>query len=336
MNVEEKIKEKLKKSINSPKENIKINLLIHNDLDGFGCLYFLKKIFKEKNIYYLATNYKEFPIKFNKLSEDLQKNKKDFLIVCDLGLNSKVLKKLNLKNVKEKLLWFDHHIWDEICEKEIKKNGLLLIDISKSTSEIIYDFFQQYTNYKAFDKFDEKLKKTISDIDLWKIKKEESFKLSLALINYDLKKYLAKLEKNKLFDEELEKKFEKNKQKLFKIKSKIEKKGKILKTKRGVFLLSSINSKEALFISHLYELLKEKYDGLILVNENGKVSLRGKVKVNDIAQKVFGGGGHLYAAGGFISYPKLIRILNKIFFKFNIIPYEKEIIKKILEVTKNN
>jgi oligoribonuclease NrnB/cAMP/cGMP phosphodiesterase (DHH superfamily) len=327
MNLKDYVKKLIEKQ---KKEKVKINVLVHNDLDGTGCLYLINKVFKNAEVNFKKVSYSKLVEKFNELALDLEENNKELLIVCDLGLNKRILDKLNLKAVKGKLLWLDHHIWDKELKKKLSEYGEIVINKKTCATGIVFNYFKEFLNFSEFDK---NLKEIICDFDLWKLKKKISWKLSLALINYNLERFRKeKLEKGILFDEELEKNYLKNLRKFENLVKKFEKDGEVLKTKRGKLLMAFSNKKNMIFISHLYEMLKNKYDGFILVGESGKISLRGKIQVNDIAQE-FGGGGHLNAAGGLVNYSKLQKFLNKILFKLRIYPKKEEIKKRILKIT---
>ncbi|MEO2154309.1 MAG: DHH family phosphoesterase [Nanoarchaeota archaeon] len=304
----------------------KINVLVHNDLDGTGCLYLLSKVFGEENINFIKTSYKSFVKNFNRLANDLKENNREKLIVCDLGLNKNQIDKLNLENVKGKLLWLDHHQWDKEIIDKIKRYGEIVINTETCATGVVYNYFKDKFNFSEFDK---ELVELICDFDLWKLKKSITWKLSLALMNYDLEKYRKeKLNKGIVFDDELESIYEKNEQKIKELIEKYEKKGIKFNKDNEKILLAFDDRDNLLFITHLFEKLKEKYDTFIMVDQNGKMSFRGKENVLKYA-KAFGGGGHLKAAGAMINYHPFLKKINKLLFKLKIYPKSKEIREKI-------
>jgi oligoribonuclease NrnB/cAMP/cGMP phosphodiesterase (DHH superfamily) len=310
------------------RENSKINVLVHNDLDGTGCLYLISKVFGEENISFIKTSYKGLLDNLNFLIEDLEKNNKEKLIVCDLGLNSYLKNKINWDKVKGKLIWLDHHQWDKETLNFVRQYGEVIVDTSKCATAVVFDYFKNTYNFK-FSEFDERVVEIICDFDLWKMKEEISWKLSLALMDYDLEKYrLEKLNRGIIFDNELEKIYEKNEKKIKKLIETYKKRGIILEHNGERILLVFDDRNNSLFISHVFENLKKDYDSLILVTNTGRVSLRGKNNVLDIAKR-FGGGGHIKAAGGFVNYPYIFRKINKWLFKLGIYPKKNYIINII-------
>jgi oligoribonuclease NrnB/cAMP/cGMP phosphodiesterase (DHH superfamily) len=307
-------------------KNAKINVLVHNDLDGTGCLYLLSKVFGEENINFVKTSYKSFVKNFNRLASDLKENNREKLIVCDLGLNKNQIDKLNLEDVKGKLLWLDHHQWDKEIIDKIKEYGEIVINTETCATGVVYNYFKDKFNFSEFDK---ELVELICDFDLWKLKKPITWKLSLALMNYDLEKYRKeKLNKGIVFDDELESIYEKNEQKIKELIEKYEKRGIKFNKDNEKILLAFDDRDNLLFITHLFEKLKEKYDTFIMVDQNGKMSFRGKTNVLKYA-KAFGGGGHLKAAGAMINYHPFLKKINKLLFKLKIYPKSKEIKEKI-------
>ncbi len=309
-------------------ENARINILVHNDLDGTGCLYLLTKVYGEDNINFIKTSYRNFVKNFNRLAEDLEKNNREKLIVCDLGLNKGAADKLELEKVKGKLLWLDHHQWSEEDLKKIKEYGEIVVDTNTCATGVVYNYFKDKTKFSEFDK---ELVELICDFDLWKLKNPITWKLSLALMNYDLERYRKeKLNKGIVFDNELEEIYKKNEKLIEKLIKKYKKKGELFEKDGEKILISFDNRDNLLFITHVFEKMKKDIDSLILIDENGKMSMRGKNNVLKYA-KMFGGGGHIKAAGARIDYPKILRKLNKLLFLVGIYPKKNEIIKKIKE-----
>jgi len=310
------------------RENSKINVLVHNDLDGTGCLYLISKVYGEENISFIKTNYKNFLSNLNFLIEDLEKNKKEKLIVCDLSLNKGLENKINWEKIKGKLLWLDHHQWEKNTLDFVKNFGEIVVDTNKCATGVTFDYFKD--KYK-FSEFDKRVVDLICDFDLWKMKEKLSWKLSLSLMDYDLEKYrLEKLNRGIIWDNELEKIFEKNKEKVKKLVSKYKNRGILIEKNNEKILLVFDKRDNSIFISHVFDKLKKDYDSLILVTDTGKISLRGKNNVLDIAKR-FGGGGHIKAAGALINYPYILRKINKWLFKLKIYPKLNQIISTIKE-----
>lgn len=313
------------------KENSKINVLVHNDLDGTACLYLISKVFGEENISFIKTNYKDFLDNLNFLIDDLEKNNKEKLIVCDLSLNKGFEKKVNLEKIKGKLLWLDHHQWDNEVLNFLKNYGEIVVNTNKCATGVAFDYFKKTFEFSEFDK---RLVEIICDFDLWKMKEELSWKLSLALAGYDLEKFRKeKLNKGILWDNELERTFKENKKKIEKLVKKYKEKGIILEKDKEKILLVFDERDNSIFISHVFDELKKDYDSLILVTDSGKMSLRGKNNVLNIAKR-FGGGGHIKAAGALVHYPYLLKKINKWLFKLGIYPRLNYIIKNIKEESK--
>ena len=274
---------------------MKIFNLSHKDLDGVVSTYLIRKFFGRKNVDYKLTNYKDFEEDFNNISGNI-----DYLFVSDLNWTRG---SLFIGRFKNKIIWLDHHKWNESIVNIVKEFGEIIIDEEKCGAEIVYEYLEKNKEKfgiekSPFNKKDEELLKLTHDFDLGKFKIERSKKLSLALLLMDVEEYLKKvLERGKIWDNRVSAYYKWAKEKLKSIKEKVLDEGleTVLEGKR--ILIDMVYGKDIFFSTHLFNELKEEYDLLILYNENGKISLRGKIPVIEIA-KYYGGGGHLNAAGG--------------------------------------
>jgi oligoribonuclease NrnB/cAMP/cGMP phosphodiesterase (DHH superfamily) len=194
--------------------------LSHIDLDGYGCQYILKNIFKE-NIYFENSNYgieiqNKLKNILEKIDRKVNKKEKDKIIITDLNLTEEIAKFID-EEVKKRdfleLILIDHHKTGELIAE---KYDWYLLNEEYCATYLTYLYFKEEipetlkNELKAFSEL-------VNITDLWK-EKEEKFKIAnflsqqifngfrfprfLNKINHEYKLYMIKeifseIQKNK-------------------------------------------------------------------------------------------------------------------------------------------
>jgi len=167
----------------------------HTDLDGYGCQFVSKQVFKDG--YFYNANY-GIEIKLNiqeilKQISKLDKAEKIFFLITDLNLTfeeSKQLdqdiKNLNLQGFDIELLLLDHH---GSGKDSADCFDWYFLDTSRSATKITFDYF--YNNYDLFKKQADqaqeyiKLIDAINAVDIW-LENDELFefgKVCLSMVD---------------------------------------------------------------------------------------------------------------------------------------------------------
>jgi len=167
----------------------------HTDLDGYGCQFVSKQVFKDG--YFYNANY-GIEIKLNlqeilKQISKLDKTEKIFFLITDLNLTfeeSKQLdqdiKKFNQQGFDIELLLLDHH---GSGKKSANYFHWYFLDTSRSATKITFDYF--YNKYDIFKKqVDQdqeyiKLINAINAVDIW-LENDELFefgKVCLSMVD---------------------------------------------------------------------------------------------------------------------------------------------------------
>jgi oligoribonuclease NrnB/cAMP/cGMP phosphodiesterase (DHH superfamily) len=143
----------------------------HTDLDGYGCQLISKKIFN--NGFFINANYglevkQSLEVVISKILSC--KNKDIFFLISDLNLTideanklDDTINRLNNEGYNIKLQLLDHHGTGQRC---FQKYDWYYLDISRSATKIVYDYFKDNYNLETNEKFD-KLIEAINAVDIW-------------------------------------------------------------------------------------------------------------------------------------------------------------------------
>lgn len=175
------------------KESFHFFHLSHIDLDGYGCQFIVKNIFKdfkkENNISFYNSNcgneLKEIlNTSFKDINLYLEKNKenKAFLLVSDLNLTEELIEKINIylkkKRNRLKVLLLDHHlIEDSLLEKTIWYNSEKENCATVFVNKIFSKLFDSNQNNKL-QSYLENLSNFVNISDIW-IKNHKNFQKAL-------------------------------------------------------------------------------------------------------------------------------------------------------------
>lgn len=317
--------------------NMKVKLFTHNDLDGIGCAILGKLAFNDIDIEYC--NYDDINTKIQDFYNNLEDEKYERIFITDISVNEEVAKDIDGDyDLSEKILLLDHHTTAKWLNKydwaEVIESTVLLHDYNKVTEKVsgTYLFFIEllkndylnidYKTYQLYLSFVDMVRKY--DTWLWKTKyNDEQPKMwndLFYIMGRDefVETIIYRLTHYNVFDFcDIDLQLLKYKQR--EIDTYIKKKQEqiiekdILGYKAGIVFAEQ-------FISELGNKLAEQnpqYDFIVIINVgNMTVSYRG-VKDNidlgkDIAT-VFGGGGHLKAAGSLIDNSVRGDLINKLF-----------------------
>lgn len=237
-------------------------------------------------------------------------NNDNLIILSDLGINDNyyeiILKTFKKIKNKVKIIWIDHHNWSPKIESSIKKEIELILDKSgkKCATELMYERFasknqtalilskmahtsdflenDQYLTplpeiIKYYNSFSFKqsllynLAKNVSKGILWNTKMQKDYS-NYCILRDDAKKHVLKKMKIQNIDKYI-----------------------------VVFIKSSPYLQTSIFSNEVFR--KSKADIAIFYDDNKKISIRrnnDKISCSKIASFLIDGGGHHFAAGGFI------------------------------------
>ena len=146
----------------------------HTDLDGYSCQLISSKIFPEGNFY--NANYGlEVKISIDAVLKEMRDFKEEeiFFLISDLNLTldeskslNREINKLNNEGFKIKLQLLDHHATGKPSSL---KYDWYFLDVSRSATKIVYDYFiEHYNEFEAMctDEF-KKLIEAVDDVDIW-------------------------------------------------------------------------------------------------------------------------------------------------------------------------
>lgn len=154
--------------------------LSHTDLDGYGCQFVTSNIFD--NIEFLNANYGEEVLKkADFILNNLDKDRKNFILITDLNLTLEESKYLDkkVKELKEngfdvELQLLDHHGTGIDSAESFE---WYFLDVTRSASKITYDYFKEKYDLKNI----EKLIDAINAVDIW-LQNEELFEFGKVLM----------------------------------------------------------------------------------------------------------------------------------------------------------
>jgi len=303
---------------------MKVTLFSHeSDLDGLISASIGLIRFPQAKVIFLGYSKESFLTLAEEISIENSNNEKHTFIISDLGIAESLVDPL--KNVfvdarvkKNDLIWVDHHPWSESSINKINEYVELVLDRSgkKCASELMYERFL-FGNERAkilaslahaMDFFTkDKYLTPISELIKYYLSFQDSgsrlFNLSIRLSN------------GTLWDVDMEKDYRK-----YSILSHSDKK-EVLSSMRKkniscfevVFVKSSLYLQTSLFSEEVFKITNA--DLAIFYDENGKISIRRnneKIACNKIAERLLFGGGHKYAAGGYIKMSTVEDVIREI------------------------
>lgn len=165
---------------------MKQNIIIftHNDLDALGCLMVINEKFTSEtyNKFVYHTNYQNIPDQIIAINEQINTQKIDLVIVCDVSFSTNKLELVRLygecilQNIP--LLYLDHHLYPVDFWNEFPKMKTFY-DKNRSASKICLDVLLPSEK-------DTELAKLIGIIDVYDIwqDRHKAFSVSQRLNNY--------------------------------------------------------------------------------------------------------------------------------------------------------
>jgi oligoribonuclease NrnB/cAMP/cGMP phosphodiesterase (DHH superfamily) len=157
--------------------------LSHIDLDGYGCQYLTKQVFKDIKFY--NANYgAEVTERLEEIYSDIKNLKtqneiKPLILITDLNLTTKECNKLEKEalNLGAKLLLLDHHATGINAAERFAWYNL---DETKSATLITYEYLKQNFSFDENNEF-KPIVEAINAIDIW-VDKSEYFNYGRVLL----------------------------------------------------------------------------------------------------------------------------------------------------------
>jgi len=283
-------------------------IVTHTDLDGLSSAALILKYVGCATRFYFAQPHQLHAV-LNKVSN------KACVYIADLGANAstlpKVVKQLNrIISSGGRVMWFDHHVWDEEWINVIRNTGTdLYVDRSTCASGVV----AKHLGLRGEDV--DALVRAACSIDLWKF----DYWLGNFLARYagfrggyDWKKHVVmKLrEFNGALDNEIREVVERAVSKELRVFSKAISKA-VLTEVGNVRIVAYFKGSEEHLTSYVANILLSRFQSdIAVIVRYGSVSLRSRTfNVREIA-KALGGGGHPQAAGAPLKPPFYIRFLS--------------------------
>ena len=303
---------------------MKVTLFSHeSDLDGLISAAIGLIRFPQAKVIFLGYSKESFLTLVEKISIANKINEKHTFIISDLGLSDSFVDLL--KNVfidsstnKNDLIWVDHHPWSENSINEVNEYIELVLDQTgkKCASELMYErFLVGNERAKILASLAHAMDFFTKDRYLTPISELIKYYLSFQDSGSRLFNLSIRLSKGILWDVDMENDYRK-----YSILSNIDKK-EVLSSMRKknincldvVFVKSSKYLQTSLFSEEVFKITNA--DLAIFYDENGKISIRRnneKIACNEIAECMLFGGGHKYAAGGYLKVTTLEDVIKEI------------------------
>ncbi|MDX1371669.1 MAG: hypothetical protein R3321_04325 [Nitrososphaeraceae archaeon] len=303
---------------------MKVTLFSHeSDLDGLISASIGLIRFPQAKVIFLGYSKESFLTLAERISIANRNNEKHTFIISDLGLAESLVDPL--KNVfidvsvkKNDLIWVDHHPWSERSITKIKEYVELVLDRSgkKCASELMYErFLFGNERAKILASLAHAMDFFTKDQYLTPISELIKYYLSFQDSGSRLLNLSIRLSSGILWDVDMEKDYRK-----YSILSHNDKK-EVLSSMRKkniscfevVFVKSSLYLQTSLFSEEVFKITNA--DLAIFYDENGKISIRRnteKIACNKIAERLLFGGGHKYAAGGYIKMSTVEDVIREI------------------------
>ena len=282
-----------------------------SDLDGIYSAAIGLIRFPQARTFFMGYSKEDF-IKITSQMVLNETNEKEVFIISDLGFNTSLLDilKETFKEIKKKngeVIWIDHHPWDQEIKKELSQIITLVLDNSntKCAAELMYEKFL-YGNKLAFN-----LSKLANSMDFFK--KDQYLTPISEIIKYyhtfpdkynKLSQLANKSSKGILWDIEMNEEY-KTYEKLRDRDRKSVLKNIVIKKILNInvtFCESTQYLQNSLFAEEVFR--KTNSDIVIFYGNDRKVSIRrnnDKLSCKKIASNLTDGGGHDFAAGGYIN-----------------------------------
>ena len=135
---------------------MKIISFSHNDLDALGCELCIKEKFKDHEIQYFNTNYRNLEQK----TKEILELEYDFLIISDICFNNNLNELLELAK-RTNILYIDHHEYSEDFFNKLPNNIKVVYDKNHSAAYLTYDYLKCSDYLKH-------LCTIIESFDIWK------------------------------------------------------------------------------------------------------------------------------------------------------------------------
>lgn len=303
---------------------MKVTLFSHeSDLDGLISASIGLIRFPQAKVIFLGYSKESFLTLAEEISIENSNNENHTFIISDLGLAESLVDPL--KNVfvdahvkKNDLIWVDHHPWSESSINKINEYVELVLDRSgkKCASELMYErFLFGNERAKILASLAHAMDFFTKDQYLTPISELIKYYLSFQDSGSRLFNLSIRLSNGTLWDVDMEKDYRK-----YSILSHSDKK-EVLSSMRKkniscfevVFVKSSLYLQTSLFSEEVFKITNA--DLAIFYDENGKISIRRnneKIACNKIAEHLSFGGGHKYAAGGYIKMSTVEDVIREI------------------------
>ncbi len=286
------------------------------DLDGTGSILLLKWVYPDVSISFKNTKVNAFRDEFIAWSKTDSIDKYDRVFFLDLDVS----KNADLMD-HEKSVVMDHHI-THVENKSVYKKSKVIVEDCTSCVRLMYKKFKDKVKLTDDQK---KIVLLIDDYDCYKHDLKESLMLNYLFTDLQKGEYANKVERFiaefkdgfcgftpmqlniiKFYQNKIQKTIENSD--YFEGEVSIQKKNRRVK---AAITETAIND----VCEHI---LNEGHDLAIAFNpKTGSVSFRTKqedLDVSKVAEKLFGGGGHQYAAGGKVSeqFAEFTKLLKKV------------------------
>ncbi len=244
------------------------------------------------------------------IKRSITNDNKNMIIISDLGLNENhydiFLKTFRKIKDKVKIIWIDHHNWSPKIESDLKKEMELILDKSgkKCAAEIMYDRFAQddqtglilskiahTSDFLSNDQYLPPLPEIIKYYNSFSSKQSLLYNLAINASKGIIWNTKMQIDYNDfcVLRDEAKKTVLKN----ISIQN--------LHNYKVVFVESSPFLQTSIFSQEVFK--KTKADIAIFYDNNKKISIRRnnvQLSCSDISNYLIDGGGHPFAAGGFV------------------------------------
>jgi len=278
--------------------------LTHNDFDAVGADAVHRIRYRKEGVYTLWSSVGKFPMYLDIISQIAGNG--DTLSISDLSYRRGV--EQYLRRIKQRgwrIEWRDHHRWNEDEINLVRRIvDHLHIDTGRCACGVCT------LDLAPEDVIAEEIALVVCDYDLWKHKDPRSGVLGLVLQREKNREHVRDMLMMGVFDNgHIRSEYEDIMREMQNVMEKTRRASTVLGSKYRM-VVSPMYGYPSETAAYLRKELNSDIE--VLISESGKFSIRSVPPISHLVAREFGGGGHPHAAGGFIRFTLMDRILLRI------------------------